>query len=113
MDTRIFLTKVTERAQNADFRRFTSSSGNPSIWRAQDTAENRRISQKTEADSPLLLEIQAFGGRRYWNWVGLFYLRLGLFAYGWSWLLTVNSVWSFLFMVEIVFVFFGCGGKSV
>ena len=35
-------TKVTERAQNADFRR------KPQIF----------------ADSPLLLEIQAFGGRR-------------------------------------------------
>ena len=31
-----------------DFRRFTTSPGNSRIWRAQETAENRRSSQKTE-----------------------------------------------------------------
>ena len=30
------------------FRRFTPSLGNSSMWRAQETAENRRFSQKTE-----------------------------------------------------------------
>ena len=32
----------------ADFRRFAPSPGNSSIWRAQETAENCRFSQKTE-----------------------------------------------------------------
>ena len=32
----------------ADFPRFTPSSGNSNIWRAQETAENRRFSQETE-----------------------------------------------------------------
>ena len=49
-------TKVTERIQNADFRaenrRFSQihpwNPGNSSIWRAQETAENRRFSQETE-----------------------------------------------------------------
>ena len=47
------LGKVTERAQKrrcsqktADFRRFTLSTGNSSIWRAQGTAENLRFSQE-------------------------------------------------------------------
>ena len=46
---------MIERTQNADFRRktadirrFTLSPGNSSMWRAQETAENRRFSQKTE-----------------------------------------------------------------
>ena len=41
---------MTERTQNADsdFRRLTPSPGNSSIWRAQETAENCRFSQKTE-----------------------------------------------------------------
>ena len=39
---------MTARAQNADFRRLTSSPGNSSIWRAQETAENRGFPQKTE-----------------------------------------------------------------
>ena len=49
-------TKVTERAQNVDFRRKPQISqihpfpGNSSIWRVQETAENRRFSQET-ADS--------------------------------------------------------------
>ena len=34
--------------KKADFRRFTPSAGNSSIWSAQETAENRRFSQKTE-----------------------------------------------------------------
>ena len=38
---------MTESAQNADFRRFTPSPGNSSIWRAQETAEDRRFSQET------------------------------------------------------------------
>ena len=39
--TQIFAEKT------ADFRRFTPSPANSSIWRAQETAENRRFSQKT------------------------------------------------------------------
>ena len=39
--------KVTERAQNADFRHrkplIFRSPGNSSTWRAQETAENRRF----------------------------------------------------------------------
>ena len=34
--------------RTADFRRFTPSPGNSSIWRAQETAENRRFSQKPQ-----------------------------------------------------------------
>ena len=51
---------MTERAQNADFsqktadfRRFTPSPGNSSIWRAQETTENRRFSQKTAGNRRL------------------------------------------------------------
>ena len=42
-----------------------------------------------------------------------FYLRLGLFAYGWSLLLTV--IWFGLFCLRLKFglVFFAYGGKSV
>ena len=70
---------MTERAQNADFRRkpadfhrftpspgmteratrfsqktadFRPSPGNSSIWRAQETAENRRFSQETADWAP-------------------------------------------------------------
>ena len=55
-------TKVTERERErerereqrrfsqktAHFCRFTPFPGNSSIWRAQETAENRRFSQQTE-----------------------------------------------------------------
>ena len=34
--------------KTADFRRFTLSLGNSSVWRAQETAEDRRFSQETE-----------------------------------------------------------------
>ena len=40
--------KVTGQAQNADIRRFTPAPGNSSIWRAQETTENHRFSQKTK-----------------------------------------------------------------
>ena len=46
---------VTERAQNADFCRKPQIFADspllleiPAFWRAQETAENRRFSQKTE-----------------------------------------------------------------
>ena len=48
-------TKVTESTQNADFRRKPQIFADspllleiPAFWRAQETAENRRFSQKTE-----------------------------------------------------------------
>ena len=44
---------MTESGQNADFRRFTPSPGNSSIWRAQIFAENRRFSQKTTGNRRL------------------------------------------------------------
>ena len=40
------LTKRRFSQKTADFRRFTPSSGNSGIWLAQETAENRRFSQK-------------------------------------------------------------------
>ena len=52
-------TKVTEKAQNADFsqktadfRRFTLSPGNSSIWRAQETADFPRKPQETADWAP-------------------------------------------------------------
>ena len=43
-----FEVRITSQKVSEYLRRFTPSPGNSSIWRAQETAENRRFSQETE-----------------------------------------------------------------
>ena len=45
--------------------------------------------------------------------VGLFYLRVSLFTYGWSLMLTVQGLGLFYLRLKFGLVFFAYGGKSV
>ena len=86
----VFGTSGEVRGTSGEVRGLSRSSGEPDSLPA-----TRRICLPS-----------AISNRENFKRVGLFYLRLVLFAYSWSLLLTVNPVWSFLLAVELRFGLF-------
>ena len=74
-------------------------------WKTREHQEIDKISVPSTSKSGERRRLGSKKRQIYWIWVSLFYLRVSLFTYGWSLLLTVN--WLGLFTYGLLFCAYG------